>query len=168
MAAAGEVPRLRADACAAAGGFAVAAAVWRSGDLRGAGAGGRAAAVARWRRGRGWPGRADPAAGAGLDGRVVAGPVRRPGRMAAGGAGGAAAGGRRAGGGRARVGGSAAGDCLAALEGVTEGLRGFGGLAVVAAHEVAAHLTGGLWLAPAVPAGGFNTSLDGAGVIAPS
>ena len=36
------------------------------------------------------------------------------------------------------------------------------------AHEVAAHLTGGRWLAPAVPAVGFNTSLDGAGVIAPS
>jgi hypothetical protein len=64
--------------------------------------------------------------------------------------------------------GSAAGDCLAALEAVTAGLRRFGGLAAVAAHEVAAHLTGGLWLAPAVPAVGFNTSLDGAGVIAPS
>jgi hypothetical protein len=64
--------------------------------------------------------------------------------------------------------GSAAGDCLAALEAVTAGLHRFGGLAAVAAHEVAAHLTGGLWLAPAVPAVGFNTSLDGAGVIAPS
>ncbi len=64
--------------------------------------------------------------------------------------------------------GSAAGDCLAALEAVTAGLRRFGGLAAVAAHEVAAHLTGGLWLAPAVPAVGFNTSLDGAGVIVPS
>jgi hypothetical protein len=64
--------------------------------------------------------------------------------------------------------GSAAGDCLAALEAVTAGLRRFGGLAVVAAHEVAAHLTGGRWLAPAVPAIGFNTSLDAAGVIAPS
>ena len=64
--------------------------------------------------------------------------------------------------------GSAAGDCLAALEAVTAGLRRFGGLAAVTAHEVAAHLTGGLWLAPAVPAVGFNTSLDAAGVIAPS
>jgi len=64
--------------------------------------------------------------------------------------------------------GSAAGDCLAALEAVTAGLRRFPGLAAVAAHEVAAHLTGGLWLAPPVPAAGFNTSLDAAGVIAPS
>src|SRR5216683_5851915 len=48
--------------------------------------------------------------------------------------------------------GSAAGDCLAALEAVTAGLRRFPGLAAVAAHEVAAHLTGGGWLAPAVPA----------------
>ncbi len=64
--------------------------------------------------------------------------------------------------------GSAAGDCLAALEAVTAGLRRFGGLAAVAAHEVAAHLTGGLWLAPAVPAIRFNTSLDAAGVIVPS
>jgi hypothetical protein len=64
--------------------------------------------------------------------------------------------------------GSAAGDCLAALEAVTAGLRRFGGLAAVTAQEVAAHLTGGLWLAPAVPAVGFNTSLDVAGVIAPS
>jgi hypothetical protein len=64
--------------------------------------------------------------------------------------------------------GSAAGDCLAALEAVTAGLRRLSELATVAAHEVAAHLTGGRWLAPAVPAVGFNTSLDGAGVIAAS
>ena len=64
--------------------------------------------------------------------------------------------------------GSAAGDCLAALEAVTAGLRRFGGLAAVAAHEVAAHLTGGRWLAPAVPALSINTSWDAAGVIAPS
>ena len=64
--------------------------------------------------------------------------------------------------------GSAEGDCLAALEAVTAGLRRLGGLAAVAAHEVAAHLTAGLWLAPAVPAVRFNTSLDAAGVIAPS
>jgi Domain of unknown function (DUF6431) len=64
--------------------------------------------------------------------------------------------------------GSPAGDCLAALEAVTAGLRRFPGLAAVAAHEVAAHLTGGRWLAPAVPAVGFNASLDAAVVIAPS
>jgi Domain of unknown function (DUF6431) len=64
--------------------------------------------------------------------------------------------------------GSAAGDCLAALEAVTAGLRRFGGLAAVTAHEVAAHLTGGGWLAPAVPAIRFNTTWDAAGVIAPS
>jgi Domain of unknown function (DUF6431) len=64
--------------------------------------------------------------------------------------------------------GSPAGDCLAALEAVTAGLRRFGGLAAVTAHEVAGHLTGGGWLAPAVPAVRFNTSLDAAGVIAPS
>ena len=46
--------------------------------------------------------------------------------------------------------GSAAGDCLAALEAVTAGLRRFGGLAAVAAHEVAAHLTGGLCGVPAL------------------
>ena len=109
------------------------------------------------------------AAGAGVDGVVVAVPVRRPGRRAAGGADGAAAAAAGPGAARALVpAGSAAGDCLAALEAVTAGLRRFGGLAAVAAHEVAAHLTGGLWLAPAVPAVGFNTSLDGAGVIAPS
>ena len=64
--------------------------------------------------------------------------------------------------------GSAAGDCLAALEAVTAGLRRFGGLAAVAAHEVAAHLTAGRWLAPAVPALSINTTWDAAGVIAPS
>lgn len=64
--------------------------------------------------------------------------------------------------------GSPAGDCLAALEAVAAGLRRFGGLAAVTAHEVAAHLTGGRWLAPAVPAVRFNTTWDGAGVIVPS
>ena len=64
--------------------------------------------------------------------------------------------------------GSAAGDCLAALEAVTAGLRRLGGLAAVAAHEVAAHLTAGRWLAPAVPALSINTTWDAAGVIAPS
>jgi hypothetical protein len=64
--------------------------------------------------------------------------------------------------------GSAAGDCLAALEAVTAGLRRFPGLAAVAAHEVAAHLTGGCWLAPAVPVLRFNTTLDAVAVIVPS
>jgi len=63
--------------------------------------------------------------------------------------------------------GSPEGDCLAALEAVTAGLRRFGGLAAVAAHEVAAHLTGGRWLAPAVPAVRFDTGLDAAVGIAP-
>src|SRR5438132_6730669 len=49
--------------------------------------------------------------------------------------------------------GSPAGDCLAVLEAVTGGLaRRFPVLAAVTAHEVAAHLTGGGWLAPAAPA----------------
>jgi hypothetical protein len=64
--------------------------------------------------------------------------------------------------------GSAAGDCLAALEAVTAGLRRFPGLAAVAAHEVAAHLTSGCWLAPAVPVLRFNTTLDAVAVIVPS
>ena len=64
--------------------------------------------------------------------------------------------------------GSAAGDCLTALEAVTAGLRRFPALAAVTAHEVAAHLTAGRWLAPAVPALSINTTWDAAGVIAPS
>jgi hypothetical protein len=63
--------------------------------------------------------------------------------------------------------GSPEGDCLAALEVVTAGLRRFGGLAAVSAHEVAAHLTGGRWLAPPVPALSINTTWDAAGVITP-
>ena len=56
--------------------------------------------------------------------------------------------------------GSEAGDCLAALEAVTAGLRSrFPAVAAVSAHEVAAHLSGGLWLAPPAPALGFNTTL---------
>ncbi len=55
--------------------------------------------------------------------------------------------------------GSPAGDCLAALEAVARGLREHRGMAGLAAHEVAAHLSGGLWLAPAVPVLRFNTSL---------
>jgi hypothetical protein len=65
--------------------------------------------------------------------------------------------------------GSPAGDALAALEAVTAGLRrGFAGLATVAAHEVAAHLTGGLLLAPGLPALAGNTTLAGLAAVSPS
>ena len=65
--------------------------------------------------------------------------------------------------------GSVAGDALAALEAVTAGLRrGFAGLATVAAHEVAAHLTGGMLLAPALPALAGNTTLTGLAAVSPS
>ncbi len=55
--------------------------------------------------------------------------------------------------------GSATGDALAALEAVTAGLRSRFGLDTVTAHEVAAHLTGGLLLAPAIPPVAGNTTL---------
>ncbi|MGH3122808.1 MAG: hypothetical protein ACRDND_17550 [Streptosporangiaceae bacterium] len=56
--------------------------------------------------------------------------------------------------------GSAAADALAVLEAVTAGLRRrFAGLDTLAAHEVAAHLTGGMLLAPPIPAVTGNTSL---------
>ena len=65
--------------------------------------------------------------------------------------------------------GSPAGDCLAALEAVTAGLQcRFPVLAAVTAHEVAAHLTGGLWLAPAVPAIRLNTTLLAVDAVRPS
>ncbi len=65
--------------------------------------------------------------------------------------------------------GSPGGDCLAALQAVTAGLaRRFPGLAAVTAHEVAAHLSSGLWLAPAVPVLGFNTTLVSADAVTPS
>jgi hypothetical protein len=64
--------------------------------------------------------------------------------------------------------GSPAGDCLAALEAVTAGLRDRPGLAAVSAHEVAAHLSGGLWLAPPAPALQFNTSLLPVAAVSPS
>jgi hypothetical protein len=65
--------------------------------------------------------------------------------------------------------GSAAGDCLAVLEAVTAGLRRrFPVLAAVTAHEVAGHLTGGRWLAPAVPALRFNATLLAAAAVPPS
>ena len=61
------------------------------------------------------------------------------------------------------------GDCLAVLEAVTAGLaRRFPAAAAVSAHEVAAHLSGGLWLAPAVPVLGFNTTLLSADAVVPS
>jgi hypothetical protein len=65
--------------------------------------------------------------------------------------------------------GSPGGDCLAVLEAVTAGLRRrFPQLAAVTAHQVAAHLSAGCWLAPAVPVLGFNTSLLSADAVAPS
>jgi hypothetical protein len=65
--------------------------------------------------------------------------------------------------------GSPAGDALAALEAVTAGLRrGFAGLATVTAAEVAAHLTGGLLLAPALPLLAGNTTLAGLAAVCPS
>jgi Domain of unknown function (DUF6431) len=65
--------------------------------------------------------------------------------------------------------GSAAGDCLAVLEAVTAGLRRrFPVLAAVTAHEVAGHLTGGLWLAPAAPAIRLNTTLLAVDAVWPS
>ena len=54
------------------------------------------------------------------------------------------------------------------LEAVTAGLARLGPMAAVAAIEAAAHLTGGLWLAPAVPPLNVNTTWDTAGVIAAS
>ena len=56
--------------------------------------------------------------------------------------------------------GSECGDCLAALEAVTAAIAGrFPAVAAVSAHEVAAHLSGALWLAPPAPVLGFNTTL---------
>jgi hypothetical protein len=64
--------------------------------------------------------------------------------------------------------GSPAGDCLAVLEAVTAGLAGRPGLVAVSAHEVAAHLSAGLWLAPAVPVLQFNTTLFPVAAVSPS
>jgi len=65
--------------------------------------------------------------------------------------------------------GSPAGDCLAVLGAVTAGLRErFPVLAAVSAHEAAGHLSGGLWLAPAVPVLEFNTTLFPGGAVSPS
>jgi Domain of unknown function (DUF6431) len=65
--------------------------------------------------------------------------------------------------------GSPAGDCLAALEAVTAGLAGrLPLLAAVSAHEVAGHLSGGLWLAPGMPVPEFNTTLFPGDAVSPS
>ena len=64
--------------------------------------------------------------------------------------------------------GTPAGDCLALLEAVTRGLRRFPGMAGLAPDEAAAHLSGGLWLAPATPVLRFNTTLLSAAAILPS
>ncbi len=65
--------------------------------------------------------------------------------------------------------GSPSGDALAALDAVTAGLRSrFAGLDTVTAHEVAAHLTGGMLLAPALPPLAGNTTLAGLAAAASS
>lgn len=65
--------------------------------------------------------------------------------------------------------GSPSGDCLAALEAVTAGLRSrFPAVAAVSAHEVAAHLSGGRWLAPGEPVLEFSTSLFHTDAVSPS
>jgi hypothetical protein len=64
--------------------------------------------------------------------------------------------------------GSAMGDALAALGAVTEGLRQRFGLDELAAHEVAAHLTAGMLLAPSLPPAGFNTSLPALAAVSSS
>jgi hypothetical protein len=64
--------------------------------------------------------------------------------------------------------GSVTGDALAVLDAVTGGLRARFGLATVAAHEVAAHLTGGLLLAPAIPLVAGNTTLAAMAAVSPS
>jgi hypothetical protein len=65
--------------------------------------------------------------------------------------------------------GSPGGDCLAALEAVTAGLRErLPLLAAVSAHEVAAHLSGGRWLGPGMPVLQFNTTLLNTDAMSPS
>jgi hypothetical protein len=55
------------------------------------------------------------------------------------------------------------------LEAVTAGLRErFPRLAAVSAHEMAAHLSGGRWLAPGMPALEFNTTLFPGDAVSPS
>jgi hypothetical protein len=64
--------------------------------------------------------------------------------------------------------GSVTGDALAALDAVTAGLRARFGLDKLAAHEVAAHLTGGMLLAPALPLLAGNTTLIAMAAVSPS
>ncbi|MGH3181451.1 MAG: hypothetical protein ACRDOE_06030 [Streptosporangiaceae bacterium] len=65
--------------------------------------------------------------------------------------------------------GSLSAGALAALDAVTAGLRArFAGLDTLAAHEVAAHLTGGLLLAPSAPAVAGNTTLMVMAAVSPS
>jgi hypothetical protein len=64
--------------------------------------------------------------------------------------------------------GSPIADALAALEAVTAGLRSRFGLGKLAAHEVAAHLTGGLLLAPSLPPLAGNASLPWLAAVPPS
>ena len=64
--------------------------------------------------------------------------------------------------------GSPAGDALAVLDAVTAGLRARFGLDKLAAHEAAAHLTGGMLLAPCLPSPAGNTSLAGLAAVPPS
>jgi hypothetical protein len=62
---------------------------------------------------------------------------------------------------------SVTGDALAALEAVTAGLRRRFGLDKLAAHEAAAHLTGGMLLAPAIPPVAGNTTLTAVAAVSP-
>jgi hypothetical protein len=64
--------------------------------------------------------------------------------------------------------GSAMADALAALQAVTEGLRARFGLARLAAHEVAAHLTAGMLLSPSLPPAAVNPSLPALAAVTPS
>jgi hypothetical protein len=64
--------------------------------------------------------------------------------------------------------GSPAADALAVLEAVTAGLRTRFGLDKLAAHEVAAHLTGGMLLAPSLAPLAGNTSLSWLAAVSPS
>ncbi len=65
--------------------------------------------------------------------------------------------------------GSPSADALAVLDAVTAGLRRrFPRLGTVAAHEVAAHLTGGMLLAPALPVLAGNTTLIAMAAVTPS
>ena len=64
--------------------------------------------------------------------------------------------------------GSVTGDALAAREAVTAGIRSRFGLGTLTAHEVAAHLTGGTLLAPAVPVLAPNTTLAAVAAVSSS